>query len=126
LLDDHRFSTFRSIVTVGVDSGIRLPHSIQPETVPDRMASSNDRWDAPLLTICWSIPMLRVFPTPRQCWDRGALICLASDARWLKPAVALRDLLLACSVPTTYSIGKLLDRRSLAAFATIELTCCAC
>jgi len=57
----------------------------------------------------------------------GALICLAILMQdGLSRHVALRDLLLACSVPTTYSIGNCWIRRSLRHLPPLELTLLCC
>ena len=106
--------------------GFAWPHSIQPELV-GRIGMAFVGMTVgmtPLLTILVSVPMLGVLPTPRQVFGIvGALICMAvlmGDG--LSHHVALRDLLLALSVPLTYSIANCWIRRSLRHLPPLELT----
>ena len=106
--------------------GFAWPHSIQPELV-GRIGMAFVGMTVgmtPLLTILVSIPMLGVLPTPRQVLGIvGALICMAILMRdGLSHHVALRDLLLALSVPLTYSIANCWIRRSLRHLPPLELT----
>jgi drug/metabolite transporter (DMT)-like permease len=68
--------------------------------------------------------MLRVYPTPRQVVGViGALVCMAVLMQdGLRHSVGLTDLLLAFSVPTTYSIANSWIRRSLRHLPPLELT----
>ena len=106
--------------------GFAWPHSIQPELV-SRIGGAFVGMTVgmtPLLTILVSIPILGVFPTPRQVFGViGALVCMAilmEDG--LRHHVALSDLLLAFSVPTTYSIANCWIRRRLRHLPPLELT----
>lgn len=106
--------------------GFAWPHSIQPELV-GRIGGAFVGMTVgmtPLLTILVSIPLLGVYPTPRQVAGIiGALVCMAilmEDG--LRHSVAVSDLLLAVSVPTTYSIANCWIRRSLRHLPPLELT----
>ena len=106
--------------------GFAWPHSIQPELV-GRIGMAFVGMTVgmtPLLTILVSIPMLGVLPTPRQVLGIvGALVCMAVLMRdGLSHHVALRDLLLALSVPLTYSIANCWIRRALRHLPPLELT----
>jgi len=106
--------------------GFVWPHSLQPALV-GRIGGAFVGMTVgmtPLLTILVSIPILGVFPTPRQLAGvLGALVCMAV-LMWdeLQHSVALRDLILAFSVPTTYSIANSWIRRSLRHLPPLELT----
>lgn len=126
----RRRSSFRRVDLVpllGVAVlGFAWPHSIQPELV-DRIGGAFVGMTVgmtPLLTILVSIPILGVFPTPRQLFGVvGALVCMAILMHdGLRHSVALRDLLVAFSVPTTYSIANSWIRRSLRHLPPLELT----
>jgi drug/metabolite transporter (DMT)-like permease len=106
--------------------GFAWPHSVQPELV-GRIGGAFVGMTVgmtPLLTIFVSIPILGVFPTPRQVFGIiGALVCMAilmEDG--LRHHVALSDLLVAFSVPTTYSIANCWIRRRLRHLPPLELT----
>lgn len=106
--------------------GFAWPHSIQPELV-HRIGGAFVGMTVgmtPLLTILASIPILGVFPTPRQVIGViGALICMAVLMQdGLRHHVALSDLLLAFSVPATYSVANCWIRRSLRHLPPLELT----
>lgn len=106
--------------------GFAWPHSIQPELV-GRIGGAFVGMTVgmtPLLTILVSVPMLGVYPTSRQVFGViGALLCMAFLMRdGLRHHVALSDLLLAFSVPTTYSIANCWIRRSLRHLPPLELT----
>ena len=106
--------------------GFAWPHSIQPALVT-RIGGAFVGMTVgmtPLLTILVSVPMLGVWPTPRQVVGvLGALVCMAVLMQdGLTQHVAVSDLLLAFSVPTTYSIANSLIRRSLRHLPPLELT----
>lgn len=106
--------------------GFAWPHSLQPELV-DRIGGAFVGMTVgmtPLLTILVSMPMLGVYPTPRQVFGVvGALLCMAILMHdGLNHHVALNDLLLAFSVPLTYSIANSWIRRSLRHLPPLELT----
>jgi len=106
--------------------GFAWPHAIQPALV-GRIGGAIVGMTVgmtPLLTILVSVPMLGVFPTRRQLIGViGALVCMAILMQdGLRHSVPLRDLLLAFSVPTTYSIANSLIRRSLRHLPPLELT----
>jgi drug/metabolite transporter (DMT)-like permease len=102
------------------------PHSIQPALV-GRIGMAFVGMTVgmtPLLTILVSIPMLGVFPTPRQTFGVfGALVCMAVLMQdGLSQHVAPGDLLLTLSVPLTYSVANSWIRRSLRHLPPLELT----
>ena len=106
--------------------GFAWPHSLQPQLV-GRVGMAFVGMTVgmtPLLTILVSIPMLGVRPTRRQlCGVVGAFVCLGILMQdGLRHHVALSELLLACSVPTTYSIANCWIRRSLRHLPPVELT----
>lgn len=106
--------------------GFAWPHSIQPELV-SRVGGAFIGMTVgmtPLITILVSIPMLGVFPTPRQLFGViGALVCMAILMQdEMRHSVALIDVLTAFSVPTTYSIANSWIRRSLRHLPPLELT----
>ena len=106
--------------------GFAWPHSIQPELV-GRIGGAFVGMTVgmtPLLTILVSVPMLGIYPTPRQLIGVfGALFFMAILMQdGLRHSVAMRDLLLAFSVPVTYSIANSWIRRSLRHLPPLELT----
>lgn len=106
--------------------GFAWPHSLQPQLV-GRIGMAFVGMTVgmtPLLTILVSVPILGVFPTRRQLIGViGALICMAVLMQdGLRHHVAVTDLLLACSVPFTYSIANSWIRRSLRHLPPLELT----
>jgi drug/metabolite transporter (DMT)-like permease len=118
----HDFWPLLGVVALG----FAWPHSIQPALVT-RIGSAFVGMTVgmtPLLTILVSVPMLGVWPTPRQVVGVfGALVCMAVLMQdGLTHHVAVSDLLLAISVPTTYSIANSLIRRSLRHLPPLELT----
>jgi drug/metabolite transporter (DMT)-like permease len=106
--------------------GFVWPHSLQPELVARHGGAfvGMTVGFTPLLTILVSIPILGVWPTSRQMIGVvGALICMAlllMDLR--RHTIPLVDILLAFSVPLTYSIANGLIRRSLKHLPPLELT----
>lgn len=126
----HRRMTLRRrdlLPLIGVAIlGFAWPHSIQPELV-QRIGSAFIGMTVgmtPLLTILVSIPILGVFPTPRQAFGViGALVCMALLLKdEMRHSVSLADVLMAFSVPTTYSIANSWIRRSLRHLPPLELT----
>lgn len=106
--------------------GFAWPHSIQPELV-GRIGTAFVGMTVgmtPLMTILVSVPMLGVYPTGRQIFGViGALVCMAILMQdGLRHHVAVSDLLLAFSVPLTYSIANSWIRRSLRHLPPLELT----
>lgn len=106
--------------------GFAWPHSVQPELV-GRIGVAFVGMTVgmtPLLTILVSIPMLGVYPTARQVFGViGALVCMAILMQdGLRHHVAVADLLLAFSVPLTYSFANSWIRRSLRHLPPLELT----
>lgn len=106
--------------------GFAWPHSIQPALV-GRIGGAFVGMTVgmtPMLTILVSVPILGVYPTRRQIFGViGALICmgiLMQDG--LRNHVELSDLMLAISVPTTYSIANCWIRKSLRHLPPLELT----
>jgi len=106
--------------------GFAWPHGLQPELV-GRIGGALVGMTVgmtPLLTIAVSVPMLGVYPTTRQSLGvLGALICmglLLQDG--LRNSAAPTDLLLACSVPASYSVANSWIRRSLRHLPPLELT----
>ena len=129
LLARRRFALRRAdlVPLVGVAClGFVWPHSVQPALV-GRIGGAFVGMTVgmiPLLTILVSVPILGVFPTRRQFIGVvGALICMAILMKdGLQHSVALRDLVIAFSVPTTYSIANSWIRRSLRHLPPLELT----
>lgn len=106
--------------------GFAWPHSVQPELV-SRIGGAFVGITVgmtPLMTIIVSVPMLGVYPTTRQAVGViGALICMAILIQdGMRQSVAVRDLLLACSVPATYAVANNWIRRSLRHLPPLELT----
>ena len=106
--------------------GFVWPHSLQPELVARHGGAfvGMTVGFTPLLTILVSIPILGIWPTYRQLIGVvGALICMAlllmdPDRRFIPTG----DIVLAFSVPFTYSIANGLIRRSLKHLPPLELT----
>ncbi len=106
--------------------GFAWPHSLQPALV-ERIGGAfvgMTVGSTPLLTILVSIPILGVWPTPRQFIGvLGALACLAALMQdGLQRGVAAQDMLLAFSTPLSYSIANSWIRRSLKHLPPLELT----
>lgn len=106
--------------------GFAWPHAIQPALV-GRIGMAFVGMTVgmtPLLTILVSIPILGVYPTPRQLTGViGALICMAILMQdGLRHHVAPGDLAMVFSVPLTYSIANSWIRRSLRHLPPLELT----
>ena len=129
LLARRRF-VFRRIdflpLTGVVILGFAWPHSLQPELV-GRIGGAFVGMTVgmtPLLTIMVSVPILGVYPTPRQLLGViGALLCMALLMQdGLRHSVAVQDLLLTVSVPFSYSIANSWIRRSLTHLPPLELT----
>ena len=106
--------------------GFVWPHSLQPELVARHGGAfvGMTVGFTPLMTILVSIPILGVWPTPRQIVGvigaLGCMLLLFYDlGRHAIPAI---DVLLAFSVPFTYSIANGLIRRSLKDIPPLELT----
>ena len=106
--------------------GFLWPHSLQPELVARHGGAfvGMTVGFTPLMTILLSIPILGIWPTQRQMVGVvGALICmfllLADLGRHQVPLV---DILLAFSVPVTYSIANGIIRRRLIHLPALELT----
>jgi len=106
--------------------GFVWPHSLQPELVVRHGSAfvGMSVGFTPLLTILVSIPILGVWPTPRQMVGVvGALICMFLLLLDLgRQAIPVIDILLAFSVPLTYSIANGVIRRSLKHLPPLELT----
>lgn len=106
--------------------GFVWPHSLQPELVVRHGSAfvGMSVGFTPLLTILVSIPILGVWPTPRQMVGVvGALICMFLLLFDLgRQAIPVTDILLAFSVPLTYSIANGIIRRSLKHLPPLELT----
>ncbi len=109
-----------------VVTGFAWPYCIQPELI-GRHGSAFIGMTVgftPLLTLLISIWVLGTIPTMRQVIGvTGALICLCV-LMWdgWQRAVPLTDLLLAFSVPLTYSLANNWIRRSLMHVPPIELS----
>jgi drug/metabolite transporter (DMT)-like permease len=106
--------------------GFVWPHSLQPELVARHGGAfvGMTVGFTPLLTLLVSIPILGIWPTYRQMIGVvGALICMALLLMDLgRHSIPLIDILLAFSVPLTYSIANGLIRRSLKHLPPLELT----
>ena len=106
--------------------GFVWPHSIQPELVARHGGAfvGMSVGFTPLLTILVSIPILGVWPTSRQTIGVvGALACMLALLMDLgRQAIPAADVLLAFSVPLTYSIANSLIRLSLKHLPPLELT----
>lgn len=80
----------------------------------------------PLVTIIVSIPMLRVYPSPRQAVGVvGGLLCLML-IMWdgIERQIAIVDLLLAISVPIAYAICNTFIRRRFVGVKPLHLSMC--
>ena len=106
--------------------GFVWPHSLQPELVRRHGGAfvGMTVGFTPLMTILLSIPILGIWPTQRQVVGViGALICIfmlfGDLERHNVPTV---DILLAFSVPFSYSIANGIIRRSLTHLPALELT----
>jgi len=106
--------------------GFVWPHSLQPEMVARHSGAfvGMTVGFTPLLTILVSIPILGIWPTNRQVVGViGALACLmALMLDYSRQSVPLVDILLAFSVPFTYSVANSIIRRSLQHLPPLELT----
>jgi drug/metabolite transporter (DMT)-like permease len=106
--------------------GFVWPHSIQPELVARHGGAfvGMTVGFTPLLTILVSIPILGIWPTPRQSIGvLAALACLMLLMVDLgRKSIPASDVLLAFSVPLTYSVANGLIRRSLKHLPPLELT----
>lgn len=106
--------------------GFVWPHSIQPELVARHGGAfvGMTVGFTPLLTILVSIPILGIWPTPRHLFGViGALVCmLILMMDYGQRAVPVFDILLAFSVPFTYSIANSVIRRYLTHLPPLELT----
>jgi len=106
--------------------GFVWPHSLQPELVTRHGGAfvGMTVGFTPLLTILVSIPILGVWPTPRQTVGVvGALVCMLALLMDLgRQDIPMSDILLAFSVPLTYSIANSLIRLSLKHLPPLELT----
>lgn len=106
--------------------GFVWPHSIQPELVARHGGAfvGMTVGFTPLLTLIVSIPILGVWPTGRQTAGViGALGCLmALMLDFGTRSVPVGDILLAFSVPLTYSIANSIIRRYLTHLPPLELT----
>lgn len=106
--------------------GFVWPHSLQPELVAKHGGAfvGMTVGCTPLLTILVSIPILGIWPTQRQMVGViGALCCLfCLLADMSRHTVPLVDILLALSVPFSYSIANGIIRRSLSHLPALELT----
>ena len=106
--------------------GFVWPHSLQPEMVARHGGAfvGMSVGFTPLLTILVSIPILGIWPTTRQVVGvigaLGCLITLMFD--FSRNSVPPLDILLAFSVPLTYSIANSIIRRSLQHLPPLELT----
>jgi drug/metabolite transporter (DMT)-like permease len=106
--------------------GFVWPHSLQPEMVARHGGAfvGMTVGFTPLLTILVSIPILDIWPTTRQVIGVvGALACLMTlMLDFGRQSVPVIDILLAFSVPLTYSIANSIIRRSLQHLPPLELT----
>lgn len=106
--------------------GFVWPHSIQPELVARHGGAFVGLTVGltPLLTILVSIPILGIWPTFRQTIGViGALVCLmALMFDYGRQSVPIADILLAISVPLTYSTANSIIRRYLRHLPPLELT----
>lgn len=106
--------------------GFVWPHSIQPELVARHGGAfvGMTVGFTPLLTLIVSIPILGLWPTGRQTAGViGALGCLmALMLDFGTRSVPVGDILLAFSVPLTYSIANSIIRRYLTHLPPLELT----
>ncbi len=106
--------------------GFVWPHSIQPELVARHGGAfvGMSVGLTPLLTILVSIPLLGIWPTTRHTVGvigaLGCMILLMFDLG--RQSVPVIDILLAFSVPFTYSISNSVIRRSLKHLPPLELT----
>ncbi|MSR56189.1 MAG: DMT family transporter [Planctomycetaceae bacterium] len=106
--------------------GFAWPFSIQPRLVAQHGSAFVGMTVSftPLLTIVASVPLLGIYPTPRQLTGVvGALICLGLlmlDGS--NRQIPLRDLLLAMTVPLSYAVTNTVVRRSLRHVPPLELT----
>ncbi|WP_397568353.1 DMT family transporter [Schlesneria sp. T3-172] len=106
--------------------GFVWPHSIQPELVARHGGAfvGMTVGFTPLLTLLVSIPILGAWPTTRQTVGViGALSCLMGlMLDYGTRSVPVVDILLAFSVPFTYSIANSIIRRYLTHLPPLELT----
>ncbi len=106
--------------------GFVWPHSLQPEMVARHGGAfvGMTVGFTPLLTILVSIPILGIWPTTRQVIGVvGALACLITlMLDFGRQSVPFVDILLAFSVPLTYSIANSIIRRKLQHLPPLELT----
>ncbi len=106
--------------------GFVWPHSLQPELVAKHGGAfvGMTVGFTPLLTILVSIPILGIWPTYRQTVGVvGALACMVLLLLDLgRHSIPLIDILLAFSVPFSYSIANGIIRRSLKHLPPLELT----
>lgn len=106
--------------------GFAWPFSIQPQLVAQHGSAFVGMTVSftPLLTIVASVPLLGIYPTPRQLMGVvGALACLGLlmlDG-WSRQIPA-GDLLTAMSVPLSYAITNTVIRRALRHVPPLELT----
>ncbi|WP_373649431.1 DMT family transporter [Schlesneria sp. DSM 10557] len=106
--------------------GFVWPHSIQPELVARHGGAfvGMTVGFTPLLTLLVSIPILGAWPSTRQTVGViGALSCLMGlMLDYGTRSVPVVDILLAFSVPFTYSIANSIIRRYLTHLPPLELT----
>lgn len=77
----------------------------------------------PLITIAVSIPLLGIYPSPRQTFGvLGALVCMGL-LMWdgVNRQIPVGDLALAMTVPLCYAITNTLIRKSLGHISSLEL-----
>jgi len=102
------------------------PYAIQPYLVARHGSGFIGMTVAlvPLLTILASVPMLGIYPTPRQAIGvGGGLICLGvMMLDGLNRAVPPLDLAMAASVPLSYALGNTFMRRHLTDIRPLAVT----
>lgn len=106
--------------------GYALPYTVQPYLVAQHGSAFIGMTVSfvPLMTIVVSIPILRVYPSWRQSIGvLGALVCLGFlMADGIDRQIPAADLLLAATVPLTYSITNACISRWLRHMPSLQLT----
>lgn len=106
--------------------GYALPYTIQPILVARHGGALTGMSVSfvPLITVLMSIPLLGVYPSPRQVVGvLGALVFLLLmlvDTH--QRAIPLQDLILAGSVPTGYALANICIRRRLLHLSALDLS----
>lgn len=106
--------------------GYAWPYALQPHLVNAHGSAlvGMTVGFVPLFTIFFSIPLLGVYPTPRQLWGvLGALACLgAMMLEGLNRQIPVTDLCLAVTVPLNYALANTWIRRSLRHLPSLALS----